>query len=94
MNVGADSSSADVNLSDDDPEKTARQPVNVEKSGPWSVGFWEGSIDYMTPLGDVRSLRLLAWYPVVPDGDGPLDIDFVAGLYERRRVCEGGATGR
>ena len=40
----------------------------------------------MTPLGDVRSLRLLAWYPVVPDGDGPLDIDFVAGLYVREGV--------
>ena len=37
MNVGADSSSADVNLSDDDPEKTARQPVNVEV---WPLVSW------------------------------------------------------
>ena len=57
-----------------------------EESGPWSIGFRETEIEYSTPRGDVRKMRLLLWYPVDGASNSSVEAAFVGGLVIRSDI--------
>ncbi|MEE2785910.1 MAG: hypothetical protein VX589_01125 [Myxococcota bacterium] len=77
------------------PSSQSMEPAGGSSSfdtpGPWPVGFRETEIEYNTPRGDVRRMRLLVWYPVVDVQMRPIEAAFVGGLYIREGVYVAGS---